>query len=48
MGRTLGPDNSLVVTNLDHDANVTPWVQAAEDKGATIRSVTIFISKHLN
>jgi len=39
VGRTLGPGSSLVVTNLDHDANVTPWVQAAEDKGATIRRV---------
>ena len=40
-GRTLGPGDEVVVTKLDHDANVRPWVLAAEDAGATVRWVDI-------
>ena len=29
--------DELVVTRLDHDANVAPWLQAAEDRGMTVR-----------
>ncbi len=32
-----GPGDEVVVTDLDHDANVRPWVQAAEAAGATVR-----------
>ena len=32
-----GPDDEVVVTRLDHDSNVRPWVQAAERVGATVR-----------
>ncbi|MCV2490109.1 cysteine desulfurase-like protein [Geodermatophilus sp. YIM 151500] len=32
-----GPDDAVVVTRLDHDANVRPWVQAARRAGATVR-----------
>jgi cysteine desulfurase family protein (TIGR01976 family) len=31
------PGDEVVVTKLDHDSNVRPWVQAAERAGATIR-----------
>src|SRR5690348_2781041 len=38
---TLSPDwkpgDEVVVTSLDHDANVRPWVLAAERAGATVR-----------
>ena len=34
-----GPRDEVVVTRLDHDANVRPWVQAAEAVGATVRWV---------
>ncbi|MEE3275636.1 MAG: cysteine desulfurase-like protein [Actinomycetota bacterium] len=37
VGRTLGPGDEVVCTTLDHDANVTPWLLAAEDSGATVR-----------
>lgn len=41
LARTLagdwGPGDEIVVTRLDHDANVRPWVIAAERAGATIR-----------
>jgi cysteine desulfurase family protein (TIGR01976 family) len=40
-GRTLRPGDEIVVTRLDHDANVRPWILAAEDAGATIRWVDI-------
>jgi len=29
--------DELIVTRLDHDANVAPWLQVAEDKGMTVR-----------
>ena len=37
VGRTLGPGDEIVCTRLDHDANVRPWVIAAERAGATVR-----------
>lgn len=41
LARTLaagwGPGDEVVVTRLDHDANVRPWVLAAEAAGATVR-----------
>jgi len=41
VGRTLGPGDEIVVTRLDHDANVRPWILAARDAGATVRWVDI-------
>jgi cysteine desulfurase family protein (TIGR01976 family) len=32
-----GPGDEVVVTRLDHDGNVRPWVIAAEAAGATVR-----------
>ncbi|MGN6817227.1 MAG: cysteine desulfurase-like protein [Sphingomonas sp.] len=29
--------DELIVTRLDHDANVSPWLEAAEDRGMTVR-----------
>src|SRR5579864_3443907 len=37
IGRELGPGDEIVVTRLDHDANVSPWVAMAEDRGVTVR-----------
>lgn len=37
VARTLGPGDEVVVTRLDHDANIRPWTMAAEDSGATVR-----------
>jgi cysteine desulfurase family protein (TIGR01976 family) len=36
VGRTLGPGDEVVVTRLDHDGNVRPWMVAAERAGATV------------
>jgi len=35
LARTLRPGDEVMVTRLDHDANVSPWVLAARDAGAT-------------
>lgn len=37
IGREWGPGDEIVVTRLDHDANVSPWVAVAEDRGVTVR-----------
>jgi cysteine desulfurase family protein (TIGR01976 family) len=37
LSRGWGPGDEVVVTRLDHDANVRPWVQAAQARGATVR-----------
>ncbi|MFI7607232.1 cysteine desulfurase-like protein [Micromonospora sp. NPDC049366] len=41
LARTVGagwhPGDEVVLSRLDHDANVRPWVQAAEAAGATVR-----------
>lgn len=39
--RTLQPGDEVVVTRLDHDANIRPWVLAARDAGATLRWVDL-------
>ena len=39
LSREWGPGDEVVVTRLDHDSNVRPWVQAAERVGATVRWV---------
>src|SRR5713101_1480728 len=40
IGRELKAGEEIVVTTLDHDANVAPW-RALEEKGAVIRQVDI-------
>jgi cysteine desulfurase family protein (TIGR01976 family) len=37
MAKDWGPGDEVVVTRLDHDGNVRPWVIAAEAVGATVR-----------
>jgi cysteine desulfurase family protein (TIGR01976 family) len=36
-GRSLAAGDEIVCTRLDHDANVAPWLIAAERAGATVR-----------
>jgi len=40
VGRELRPGDEIVVTALDHDANIAPW-RALEEQGAVIRCVDI-------
>jgi len=37
IGRNLKPGDEILVTRLDHDANVSPWLQVAEDRGIAVR-----------
>lgn len=37
LARQWAPGDEVVVTRLDHDANIRPWVIAAEAVGATVR-----------
>jgi len=40
IGRELGPGNEIVLTHLDHDANVSPW-RALVERGASVRFVDV-------
>ncbi|GAA3129446.1 cysteine desulfurase-like protein [Streptosporangium carneum] len=37
LAKQWGPGDEVVVTTLDHDANIRPWVHAAEARGVTVR-----------
>ncbi|MEX1249118.1 MAG: cysteine desulfurase-like protein, partial [Acidimicrobiia bacterium] len=37
LARTWNEGDAIVLTSLDHDANFTPWVRAAEDAGVEVR-----------
>ena len=37
LARTWAPGDEVVVSRLDHDANVRPWVQLAEEHGVRVR-----------
>lgn len=41
LARTWMPGDEIVVSNLDHDANYTPWILAARDAGATVRTIAL-------
>jgi selenocysteine lyase/cysteine desulfurase len=41
LARTWKPGDEILVTDLDHDANVTPWVLAARDAGATVHRIRV-------
>jgi cysteine desulfurase family protein (TIGR01976 family) len=38
---TMGPDDEIVVTGLDHEGNVGPWRTAAGDRGLRVRTVRV-------
>jgi len=39
ISRSWKAGDEIVVTRLDHDANITPWVLAAQDRGVSVRHV---------
>jgi cysteine desulfurase family protein (TIGR01976 family) len=41
LSRTWRAGDEVIVSRLDHDANVTPWVLAARDVGAIVRHIEI-------
>jgi cysteine desulfurase family protein (TIGR01976 family) len=44
LGKTLSPGDEIVLTRMDHDANVQPWRRIAEDYGLVVRWADI----HMN
>jgi len=36
LARTLNPSDEIVVTRMDHDANISPWMLVAEDRGCKL------------
>lgn len=41
LGAQLSSEDEIVVTELDHHANVAPWTYLAKERGVTIRSVKL-------
>ena len=41
LSKTWGPGDEVVVTRLDHDANVMPWSLAAEWSGASLKKIEV-------
>ncbi len=41
VGRTFEAGDEILVTRLDHDGNVAPWLELAHDKGLVVRFVEI-------
>ena len=41
LAHTWQPGDEVLVTQLDHDGNIAPWMLAANDAGATIREVRV-------
>ncbi len=39
----LKPGDEIMVTRLDHDANISPWVLAAKEVGATVRWIDVHL-----
>jgi cysteine desulfurase family protein (TIGR01976 family) len=37
LGRCWQPGDEIIVTRMDHEGNVSPWVRMAEDRGLTVR-----------
>ena len=36
LSRDWGPGDEIIVTSLDHDANISPWLIAADERGANV------------
>jgi len=43
IGATLRPGDEIVVTTLDHEANVSTWEAMAQDRGLTVRKVDVHL-----
>jgi cysteine desulfurase family protein (TIGR01976 family) len=41
LGRRWGPGDEVVVTELDHHANIDPWRALAKERGVTVRTVRL-------
>ncbi len=41
LARTWAPGDEIILTRLEHDANFSPWILAAEDAGVNVRFIDI-------
>src|SRR5262245_58360252 len=41
IGRTLGPGDEILITEMEHHSNIIPWQMAAQRQGATIKAVPV-------
>ncbi|MBZ0308887.1 MAG: cysteine desulfurase-like protein [Anaerolineae bacterium] len=41
LGNLFHPGDEIIVTQMDHDANITPWMLLAQDKGLNVRWVRL-------
>jgi cysteine desulfurase family protein (TIGR01976 family) len=37
IGRTLAPGDEIIVTQMDHEGNISPWLHLAEDRSLTVK-----------
>ena len=45
LGRAWGPGDEVVITDLDHHANVAPWRALEKERGITIRRVAVDLER---
>ncbi len=41
VGRTLGPGDEIIVTEMEHHSNLIPWQMLARDRGVRLRAIPI-------
>ena len=41
VGRTLGPGDEILASEMEHHSNLIPWQMACRDRGATLRAVPV-------
>jgi len=41
VGRTLGPGDEIIVTEMEHHSNLIPWQMACRDHGAVLRAIPV-------
>jgi cysteine desulfurase / selenocysteine lyase len=48
VGRTLGPGDEIIVTEMEHHSNLIPWQMACRDHGAVLRAIPVIGEGHLD
>ena len=41
ISQTWSPGDEIVLSHLEHDANFTPWILAARDRGVTVKTIDV-------
>ncbi|HET8530116.1 MAG TPA: cysteine desulfurase [Methylomirabilota bacterium] len=48
VGRTLGPGDEILVTELEHHSNLIPWQMVCRDRGTVLRAVPVLPDGYLD